>query len=242
MPTPSKRPPRRMSTSAPVDEDEPTTGAATPAKRAARSVPAPEGADGLRPGWSAGQREFDSSSPYAQALKLGEQGVVIKFLEDQPYASFRRHWVERSGAQGRVTRAYLCMHSLNKDCPLCDVGDKPQTVSAFNIAVLGDDNDVATKTWDVGIRLFKVLESYAKDPKIGPLTKGFFLVNKTGAKQNVQYNVIPVKASSLAEDYDIEPPPQAVFDKADRYDASVIEVPKRKDLDEIAAEIADEYD
>lgn len=246
MPAPSKRPVRRMGTAAPVDEDEAPAEdgeEARPTKRVSRPTSQPEGTENmLHRGWSAGQKEFDSTSNYAQALKLDEKGVVIKFLEDDPYASFRRHWIERTGPNGRVTRAYLCLKSIGEDCPLCEAGDKPQAVSAFNVAILGDDGQVTPKSWDVGVRLFKVLEGYAHNQKIAPLTKGYFLVNKTGQKQNVQYNVIPVSARTLTEEHEIDPPSQAALDKVERYTADIIERPKRKDLDEIAAEIQDDYD
>ena len=55
----------------------------------------------IRGGWTEGQKQMDSTSSFAQTLKLEEKSVVIKFLDDTPYANFRRHWVERSHQGGQ---------------------------------------------------------------------------------------------------------------------------------------------
>lgn len=195
----------------------------------------------IHSGWTAGQKVMDSASGFAQILKLDTSIQIIKFLEDQPYANYRRHWVDRMGPQGPTKRAYTCLETVGKTCPMCGVGDRPQAVSAFNVALIGDDGQVLLKTWDVGAKLFNVLLAYSRDPKIGPLSKGFFAVNRTGAKQNTQYNVIPVRESSLRDDYDIDPPSPSELVAAGRYDSSIIPVPKKSDLEEIAQEISD-YD
>lgn len=195
----------------------------------------------IHSGWTAGQKVMDSASGFAQILKLDSSIQIIKFLEDQPYANYRRHWVDRMGPQGPTKRAYTCLETVGKTCPMCGIGDRPQAVSAFNVALIGDDGQVLLKTWDVGAKLFNVLLAYSRDPKIGPLSKGFFAVNRTGAKQNTQYNVIPVRESSLRDDYEIDPPSPADLAAAGRYDASIIPIPKKTDLEEIAQEISD-YD
>jgi hypothetical protein len=195
----------------------------------------------IHSGWTAGQKVMDSSSDYAQVLKLETNIQIIKFIEDQPYANYRRHWVDRMTAKGPQKRAYTCLETVGKTCPLCSIGDRPQAVSAFNVMLVGDDSQVMLKTWDVGARLFNVLKAYANDPKIGPLSKGYFAVSKTGAKQNTQMNVIPVRENALSEDYDITPPTAAEFKAAGKYDASIIQIPKKTDLEEIAQEIS-EYD
>jgi hypothetical protein len=195
----------------------------------------------INSGWTAGQKVMDSSSDYAQVLKLETNIQIIKFTEDQPYANYRRHWVDRMTAKGSQKRAYTCLETVGKTCPLCSIGDRPQAVSAFNVVLVGDDGQVMLKTWDVGARLFNVLKAYANDPKIGPLSKGYFAVSKTGVKQNTQMNVIPVRENALSEDYDITPPTPAELKAAGRYDASIIQIPKKTDLEEIAQEIS-EYD
>ena len=234
-------PPTRDLDERDIDDDDDET----PAPAATNGDAGPTPRDKKLPkGWTGGQKTMDSTSSYAQSFQPDENITVIKFLEDSPYASFRRHWVRSTNEQGQVkNRAYTCPMSFDDPCPLCEAGDKPQAVSAFNIAIVGDDSEVIRKSWDVGVRIFNVLKGYANDPKVAPLTKGFFLVNKTGKRQNVQYNVSPVRATSLREDYDIDPPEQDVFDVQPRYDESIIQVEKRSRLKEIALTLTDdEYD
>jgi hypothetical protein len=195
----------------------------------------------IRGGWTEGQKTMDSSSDYAQVLKLENDIQIIKFLDDQPYANYRRHWVDRMTAKGPQKRAYTCLETVGKTCPLCSIADRPQAVSAFNVALVGDDGQVMLKTWDVGARIFNVLKTYANNPKIGPLSKGYFAVSKSGVKQNTQVNVIPVRENALLEDYEITPPTAAEIKSAGKYDSSIIQIPKKSDLEEIAQEIS-EYD
>ena len=185
-----------------------------------------------------------STSSYAQTLKLEEKAQVIKFLEDTPYANFRRHWVERTTKDGKSIRAYGCPKTVGKECPLCEAGDRPQAVSAFNIVIVGDDDNLVLKSWDVGPRLFAVLKGYANDPKIGPLTKGFFIASRTGKRGTTQHNVAPVSRTALEEDYDITPPSKDDLEKMakDKYTPAIVEIAKAKDLRELAEEMNDEYE
>lgn len=197
----------------------------------------------LRRGWSAGQAAMDSTSDFAKALRLEESVQIVKFLEDEPYASYARHWVETGTGKERTNRAYTCLRSVNKPCPLCDdVPDRPQSVSAFNVALLGDDGEVVIRTWDVGVRLFGTLKSFGTDPKIGPLTKGYYAVSKRGTGRNTSNTVLPIKASMLEEDYDMDEPTAKQLDALELYDTSVIEIPSRSDLQKLADDLADGAD
>lgn len=230
-------PPRRRRRTAEPAPEERGDDSGESTRRRRRSAPAASG--GLRRGWSAGQQTMDSGSPFAQALKLENQIQIIKFLEDEPYVSYTRHWVKRSGPQGSVNRPYVCLGSVGKDCPLCEIGDRPQTVSAFNVALVGDDGEVSLKTWDVGVRIFGTLKSFGSDPKIGPLSRGFFAVSKTGKGNNAQTNTIPIRASYLSEEYDIEPPSAEALEKIGLYDTEDVQIPKLSDLETVADELAD---
>jgi hypothetical protein len=208
----------------------------------------------LKSGWGPGQKQMDSTSSWAQTFRPDEKIQVIKFLEDSPYASLRRHWVDRTLVDDqnktvKTRRPYTCLLSFDKDpkgnpsvCPLCEVGEKPQATSCFNIALCDDKGNVERKSWDVGARLFNVLKAYANDPKIAPLTRGYFLVSKTGKMGTVQYNVLPVKASALEEDYDTPVPAQADLDALELYTDAIIEVPTVKALRELANELMDDYE
>lgn len=207
---------------------------------ASESVSAPL----IRGGWTEATKQAESASEYAQALRLDANLQIIKFLEDAPYASFKRHWIDRNGPTGPTKRAYVCFKTVDRPCPLCNVGDKPQAVSAFNVALIGDDGQVLLKSWDLGVKLLNVIKGFNSDPKIGPLSKGFFAVSKTGAGSGAmrggttQTNVIPVKASALLEDYGVNVPSEDDLEALDLYNSSIIRLPKASEMEEIAEELA----
>jgi len=204
--------------------------------------PAARNGNGTKPrlkrGWTGGQQVMESTSDYAQAFRPDETSQVIKFLEDSPYASFRRHWIEGTNDSGqRTVRAYTCPLSFNEACPLCEAGDRPQAVSCFNVALVSEDGQVILKSWEVGARLFNVLKGYANDPKISPLSRHFFLVSKTGKKSNTQYNVSPVRKTSLSEDYDVTPPEDDDLARLTLYTEDIVKVEPIRRLRELAQEL-----
>jgi hypothetical protein len=230
----------------PATEDAPEAAAEdeapapAPAKKAAaKKATPPTGANGIRGGWSAGQQVMESGSQYAQNLKLDSNEQVIKFLDDSPYASYQRHWVERKGS----LRPYVCLQSVGKECPLCNLGERPQATSAFNVAVVGDDGGVLLKTWDVGPRIFNTLKNFANNSKGGGLSYGFYTVSKIGQKQQSQTLITPVRDSLLSEVTGIEPPSSSALEALGKYDADIITVPSPKEMAELAAELSsgDDY-
>jgi hypothetical protein len=231
-PTPSKRVAKAPTNGHDDEEDErEETGASAPTMSAASK---------LRGGWTEGQRQNESTSSYAKSFRPEERMAAIKFLQDAPYVSYRRHWIDSVNDQGqKTTRAYVCPQSFDDPCPLCEVGDKAQAVNSFNIALIGDDGQVLLRSWDVGVRVFNVLKGYSNDPKIAPLSKLFYLVSKTGQKTSTQYNVVPVRAASLEEDYDIPVPSQDEFDRLEPYKPDIIQVEPVRKLRELAAELTE---
>ena len=235
------------------EEDEAPLPNRATRRRAARA--AAHDGDGekeeLRGGWTEAQKQMESTSQWAQAFKPDENTVFIKFLDDTPYVNFKRHWIERASTTPgqRNVRAYTCLKSFDgKDCPLCSIGEKPGAVAAFNIAIVGDDGQLLRKSWDTQPRIYNVLKAYANDPKIAPLTRGFFMVSRSGASGSrsggtVQYNISPIRASSMEEDYDMTVPTQEELDKLERYTPEIVDVPTMKQLRDLANELADEdYD
>ena len=111
-------------------------------------------------------------------------------------------------------------------------------MSAFNIALVGENGEFLHKSWDVAPRLFGVLKGYGNDPKVGPLTKGFFIVSKTGKRGTVQHNVAPVSPSSPWKR--TTTPSHPTRRNSTPWTATVrtiIEIAKLKDLQELAEEI-----
>jgi hypothetical protein len=229
-----------------VEDDEEEEEAPAPRRPGGNKPGKPAGKKpNVRSGWTGSEQVIDSTSSFAQAFKLDETAQIIAFLEEKPYAGYARHWIERAntdakGKKGKTNRPYTCLTSVGMgECPVCDVGDKPQAVSSFNIALIGDDGVPTLKSWDAGAKLFRLFKQYHNDPKVGPLTKGFYLVSRSGSGGSTNYQVNPVRRTSLMEDYNVEPPTQEELD-----DVEVVSIPTRKEMNEIAAELADydEYD
>ena len=195
--------------------------------------------NGIRSGWTAGQKVADASSPFAQGFRLSNVPQIVKFLEDAPYASYSRHWVKR----GQTNRPYTCLGSVGKECPLCSVDPRPQATAAFNIAVVDEDGTVSLKTWDVGPRIFNTLKNFALNSKGGGLDYGYYAVSKVGSGQQSQTTIIPVRESLLEEDYGVVPPTEADLEAMAPYTADIIEIPSVKEMREIASEMAsgDDY-
>jgi hypothetical protein len=198
----------------------------------------------IRGGRTEAQRQAEATSSFAKVYRPSGKTDVIKFLEDVPYACYRRHWVPATTAEGKPTsRPYVCHQTGGRECALCEVGDRASGVYSYNIAICGDDGQVLHRTWDMGIRVYKAVDGYSQDPKIAPLTRNFFLVSKSGEGTSTQYNVAPVRASALVEDYDTPVPDQAEIDrlKNDLYTADIIQIETPKRMREIARELAAEY-
>ena len=237
-------------TRTPIVEDDENEEDEAPVRPAGQEDTATTGKPNVRSGWTGSEQVIDSTSSFAQAFKLDESAQVIAFLDDKPYAGYARHWIERAntdskGKKGKTNRPYTCLTSVGMgECPVCDVGDKPQAVSSFNIALIGDDGVPTLKSWDAGAKLFRLFKQYNNDPKVGPLTKGFYLVSRSGSGGSTNYQVNPVRRTSLLEDYNIEPPTPEELDALGGYDADIVSIPTRKEMNEIAAELSDydEYD
>jgi hypothetical protein len=224
------QPRRRAAVAAPKVEAEPVV---TEKPKATPSI------SGLRGGWSAAQQIADSTSPFATFFRPEQSVQILKFLEESPYASFGQHWVERQTQQGQKNLPFTCLSSVGKDCPLCDIGDRASAVSSFNVALVGDDGVPVLRSWNVGVRIMSTLKNYAEDPKIGPLTRGYYAVSKSGRGGGTsQTNIIPIRSDqSLLEDYDVTPPTEEALAQIGTYDTSVIQIPKHSELQDIAEEL-----
>ena len=190
----------------------------------------------IKRGWGAAERVQEASSPYAQRFKVTEETQVIKFLEDEPYASFRTHWID--GRQGQ--KSFVCLHDDPNGCPLCAAGSRPSTKFAFNIAVVNNEEELIVRSFEVGVRLIDQLKNFHLDPRQGPLSKNYWAVSKTGKGAQTQTILQMVRERDL-EEWNLT----ALSDgdmqvlKNNSYDPSIIQIPTRTELLEIATELLD---
>jgi hypothetical protein len=197
-------------------------------------TPAPVAAsNSIRRGWGAVEQAKSADSPYAQRLRVSEDPIIIKFLEDEPYATYRQHWIERTGQ-----KSFTCIADLDpKGCPLCDAGSRPSTRFAFNVVLLSPDSEPVLKSYEVGPRVIDQLKNFHIDPRQGPLSKHFWAVSRSGKGATSATNHQLVKERDL-EEWNID-----VLDEADFkvlrksvYTSDIIQIPVRKDLIQIALE------
>jgi hypothetical protein len=189
----------------------------------------------IKRGWGYAEQVKNAASGFAQTLKVTSDPQVIKFLEDDPYTSYRQHWLERNGQ-----KSFVCIADLDpKGCPLCDAGDRAAARFAFNVALIPDDGgDAVLKSYEVGTRIIDSLKIFHQDPRQGPLPKNYWAVSKTGTKGTSQTNHQMVRERDLKDEWEIDPltDEQIALLKKSAYSASIVTIPNRKDLLALAAE------
>jgi hypothetical protein len=201
-----------------VDKTAPTTASATMV---------------IKRGWVAAQKVQEATTPYAQRLKITEDAQIIKFIEDEPYASFRTHWVEREGQ-----KSFICLSNHPNGCPLCKAGLRANSKFAFNVALLTSNEDPDIRSLEVGVRLIDQLRNYHNDPRQGPLSKHYWAISRTGKGAQTQTLLQLVRERDLTE-FNL----QALSDETmsalrnKAYSSDIIQVPSHTDLLEIASEI-----
>ena len=215
---------QKMSHDFDEETEVPTSTPATAAPAARRII---------RSGWEGVSAVKDADSPYATRLRIEDDPIIIKFLSDEPYASWRQHWVERQGQ-----KSFVCISEFD-ECPLCDAGNRPSIRIAFNVILLASDGNHALRSYEVGPRVIDQLKNFHNDPRTGPLSKHFWAVSKTGK------GATSATAHQLVRDRDLEEWGISSFTDADQsqwnekaYTADIIQIPNRSDLISVAAEEA----
>lgn len=188
----------------------------------------------IKRGWGNVDSVKQADSPYAQRLKIDEKPVVVKFLEDDPYSSFRMHWVERQGQ-----KSFTCIADMHEQgCPLCDAGHRPNPRFAFNVALLNEDGDSVVRSYEVGPRVIDSLKNFHMDPRQGPLSKHYWAISRSGKGPTSQTNHQMVRDRDLEEEWNITPLTEEGIAslKSQAYDESIVPIPSRKTLVSIASE------
>lgn len=188
-------------------------------------------------GWGAYKRIKESMpSDFPDQLKVGAERTVIKFLENEPFATYKQHWADWMPRGSKLS--YTCG---GEDCPICDeVGQKPDFKSCFNVVDFTDPNHPVVKILMVGMTVGDMIFNFNEDDTTGPIDgdNRYFVIwmsgNKKGRKQT---NLQPVKARDLEEDYSISPlTKDEIRDLKDKlWDASALPATDRKKLKEVAA-------
>lgn len=232
---------RRRRSTAPVEEPNTTASdeeeeETAPRRRTRRAVHAEEEEPQPKPkvakGWGATEN-LKGGGDFANEFRVSDTPVPIKFLEDEPFAVFYQHWIERSGK-----KSWRC---LEQKCPLCDdLGDKASAKVGFNIVSLEDPEKPEVCIWYVGKKVADLIKAKHKDKKTGPLSREdmYFVVQRTGKKGSYQTSLESLKARDLDEDWDVQPFTEDELDEffEDAADEDAVEFHTKSKLQEIADE------
>lgn len=190
----------------------------------------------IKRGWSAAEKLQNANSPYAQRLRVTEEATIVKFLEDDPYATYRQHWVERSGQ-----KSFTCIADIDdRGCPLCKAGNRPSMRFAFNVVLLATDGDHSVKSYEVGARVIDQLKNFHQDPRQGPLSKHYWAISRSGKGATSATSHQMIRDRDL-EDWSMEPLSDdelKAFAK-EAYGPEIIQIPSRKTLMDIVVEDMD---
>jgi hypothetical protein len=187
----------------------------------------------VQEGWDAFDALVKSdNSEFPTDFKFSEEPVLIKFLENRPFATYESHWIDRQKGK----RSFVC---LGDNCPMCDVlGDVPRGKFAFNVLVLTGDNQ-GVQIMTAPPSLARLIKKNHDDDRKGPIDKEFWEVSRTGTASTTQYIMNYVRERDLAEEWKLEPTKvQELVATAVPYTAEVIRETPRSEMLEVARSVA----
>lgn len=181
----------------------------------------------VQSGWgaaSAALKPKKENGDYPTDFRFSEQAQLVRFLQDEPFAVYEQHWVDRT--EGK--RSFVC---LGDDCPLCTIaGDKPRAKFAFNIVVLSD-GEPNVQILTAPPSFARQLQSANDDPRRGPLTKYYWAITRTGSGNTTQYMLDRVRPTDLADEWELDSDSIEEFvTTAMSYDTTAIYVSPREDM------------
>lgn len=185
----------------------------------------------VQAGWgaaSAALKPKQESGDYPTDFRFSEQAQLVRFLEDEPFAVYEQHWIDRT--EGK--RSFVC---LGDECPLCTIaGDKPRAKFAFNIIVLSN-GEPNVQIMTAPPSFARQLQAANEDPRRGPLTKFYWAIARTGSGNTTQYTLDRVRATDLAEEWELDADDIDAFAAtAPSYDTTAVYVSPREELLKLA--------
>ena len=151
-------------------------------------------------GWGAVDK-LKAEGGFNENLKVpADDEIVIKFLDDKPYAGYREHWVQETKAKRKT---YTCLGAT--ECPLCLVLDhQASSRILFNVVDMSG-TEPTVKTWAMGTKLAEKIRALGEKPRTKPINREdrYWVVSKSGKGTSTEYNLEPITDEDL-EDWDIE--------------------------------------
>jgi len=191
---------------------------------------APKHGTTVQSGWGAAASALKpkkEAGAYPIDFKHSNQPQLVRFLENEPFAVYELHWIEREGK-----KSFVCEGDA---CPLCTIaGDKPRPKFAFNVLVVSDE-EPNLQILTAPITFARQLEAANSDPRRGPLSKYYWAISRHGTGQQTQYALDRVRATDLAEEWELDADElDAVARTVVPYDKSAIYVSPHDELLNVA--------
>lgn len=189
-------------------------------------------------GYDDNREEYGDYAPdFGKTLKEADEDVIIKFLDEGPFAVYKQHWID----EHKGKKSFTCPVSLKiaDECPLCDeLGDRPATKVALNVVSLHDPEKPRVEVWTVGQKIADMIKKMTQEKRTSPLNRSdlYFAISRTGTKGgSVQTNIEAVKERDLADDWDIDPLSEDDLKAldAEAYDEESVDQSTLKQLEEV---------
>jgi hypothetical protein len=188
---------------------------------------APKHGTTIQSGWdavtAATAKPKRDKGAYPTEVKFSDKVQLVRFLDNEPFAVYKQHWVQVPLDNGTVSwRSFV---ALDDEDPLTVIaGMIPRAKAAFNVLNLSlEEPEIQILT--ASVSLAKQLQAANEDPRRGPLSKWYWAISRQGIGRETQYTVDRVRASELAEEWDLDPEKiDALAATAPRFDATAIYV------------------
>jgi hypothetical protein len=187
----------------------------------------------VQAGWGAvtASSKSKGESKYPTDFRFSEEARLVRFLEEEPFAVYKQHWVDRS--EGR--RSFVC---TGDTCPLCNIaGDTPRSKVAFNVLVVSDE-EVNVQVLTAAVTLARQLQAAHEDPRRGPLSKYYWAISRKGTGRDTQYAIDRVRSSELSEEWELDADDlDTLAINAVRYDVDTIFVSPHEEMLAVARQM-----
>jgi hypothetical protein len=169
-------------------------------------------------------------------FKLTEDETLVKFLDDEPFATYGEHGLFKALNKGQ--RVWICLKP--KDCPVCNTGHDSRAVALWNVLVIPEEGEPKVKVLKAGPMLEELIEKKAS-LKTGPMTKEYYSLSQTPGKNDgpPQYAVEVVRERDLKADWEEEPFTDDELDDyaKDMQDENYVKYPTLAQMKDIAKQL-----
>ncbi|SVE37188.1 uncharacterized protein METZ01_LOCUS490042, partial [marine metagenome] len=123
--------------------------------------------------------------------------------------------------------SFVCRDGMDSNgCPLCDAGNRPRPLFAFNVLLMERGEEPALRSYEAGTRVIATLRNFNEDERQGPLSKHYWAISRSGTGPQTQYNHLLVKERDLKEEWHVDPLSAGILEQAaaKAYDADILRI------------------